>query len=66
MVKLSGIVSNTYAEAHLVLLICGRFFYDSCCIMALSQKLIRGCMTALKLPNTLFASADCKESGDIV
>jgi len=32
--------------------------------MALSQKLIRGCMSALKLPNTLYASADCTESGN--
>ena len=47
-----------------MLLICGRVYYDSCCIMALSQKLIRGCMSALKLPNTLYASADCTESGN--
>jgi len=63
MVELSA---TPYAKAYLVLHICGRFCYASCCIMALSQKLTQRLHEYIEMmPNTLYAHADCKGSGEV-
>ena len=59
-------LSRIHTKAHLVLHICGGFCYDSCCIMALSQKLTQRLHVYIEsLPNKLYVHADCTELGDV-
>ena len=58
-------LSTPNAKAHLVYN-CGSCFYDSCCIMALSQKLTQRLHEYIESSaNKMYAHADRKEFGEV-